>query len=477
MRRVPAAGRPLRDRYSCRNDARAASATARASSCSRRAWAASSAAWISALLRCRYDGRGAVVPVLGVLADEHRLAGVVDERRVPGAGRVRLGGEELAVGGGEFGDAGFDRGPGEVLRLADDPHAGVGQLPPGGRLAVGDLALVPLVGQGVVQPGRVVRRPAAAAGRPWRRRRRPRSPRPAPTSARRRRPWAAARSDTFAAARPARTCSTGRPTRPAIRSGVQPSNIDSCSYPAASSRPVRSRRCRFSASMSAICSADLPAYSARTSHGTVASPASIAAARRRWPNSSMCPPASVGVTISGSSTPTARMLSVSSVRSPRSVRGLCGLSSSCRGSSSSSTRPAAARPAAAGSACGSPGPDPGRVGIGPRLRVGWSMTVTSRSFRRGDASAHAPAAPGLGRHSPGPARADRAGPGGSPGRGEIAQRPRRGEVSPGRRARPASAAAARAGQSRPAPAPGRRAPSGPMAVDQAVIGGRAGSLG
>jgi len=94
-----------------------------------------------------------------MLADDHRLAGVVDEGGVPGAGRVRLDGEQFPVGVGEFGDAGFDRGPGRVLRLGDDPHPGVSEVAAAGGLAVGDLAAVPFVSEGVVQPGQIVRGP------------------------------------------------------------------------------------------------------------------------------------------------------------------------------------------------------------------------------------------------------------------------------------------------------------------------------
>ena len=165
----------------------------------------------------------------------------------------------------------------------------------------------------------------------------------------------------------------------------------------------------------------------------------------------MCPPAPVGVTISGSKTPTARMLAVSSARSPKSVRGLCGLSSSCRGSSSSSARPTAARLAASGSACGSTGAGSGsESGSEPRLPVGRSMTVTSRSSRRGDADGRVRRRPQRAGAPPG--RTGSGGPGGAgrlTRRGEIAQRPRRGEVSPGRRARPVSAAAVRAGHRGP----------------------------
>jgi hypothetical protein len=76
---------------------------------------------------------------------------------------------------------------------------------------------------------------------------------------------------------------------------------------------------------------------------TVGSPASIAAARRRWPNRTMCrarPSTCTGTTMSGSSTPHSRMLAASAETSPTSARGLSGLSSSSRGSSSSSVRPA-----------------------------------------------------------------------------------------------------------------------------------------
>ena len=175
-------------------------------------------------------------PVLRLPAHIHRLPVDVDERRMPRAGRVLLHRHQPAVGAGEVAEADLDGGPREVLRLGDDPHPSVDELPPGDRLLVGDLALVPLVGQGVVQARRVVRRDGhqplvrrRLAGELLDRRGLLQGHRPVDhlRPQRRRHPGRGQRGGDPA----------GRPTRAVIRSASQPSNIDSCAYPPTSSRP------------------------------------------------------------------------------------------------------------------------------------------------------------------------------------------------------------------------------------------------